>query len=200
MDYELHLTVNTNEVERFKAVCSTLGVKPIVIDLQDRTGNTVFHDVMTSSKFHGPTPMVESKRIADGLKSHNFEVIRCKIEVPPWDPAVPRHPGDLNKGYFESHIRILTNEGRIPELRSLATKHELHVSRNIFKRLENGMIYIMITLRSDGPTVFHFQNYVDTILDILEAHKFVYDKNEVEYVVYDSNKDHDKAWIDAGVS
>ena len=32
MNYEIHITVNTNDVEKFKSDCHSIGVKPIVIE------------------------------------------------------------------------------------------------------------------------------------------------------------------------
>jgi hypothetical protein len=196
--YELHLTVNTKNIEDFKKVCNKLNVKPIVIDLQDKTGNTVFHDVMTSSKYNGYDIEEELIRIKNGLKENNFDTIRVKIETSPFHKSVPNKDNKLavlSNNYFESHIRVLTTKERIEELRKLCY-NKAHVSKNLFKRVEDG-VQILLTIRRDIGVYEDFKIKVDEVVKLLNINKFTTDKIEVEYVLYDSNKSHDSKWIES---
>ena len=96
-----------NAIEYFKKVCKDIGVKPIVIDLENN-GESVMKDVMTSSHIIGnnSTSYEECQRISNYLQVKGFKVIRRKIETVPWHPAAPSELGDKmpEDCYFEAHI------------------------------------------------------------------------------------------------
>jgi len=86
--------------------CESIGVKPIVLDLDINEG--VMKDVMTSSKHFGnnKTAYDECKRISNALREYGYIVVREKIETVPWYPASPKETSDKmpEDCYFESHI------------------------------------------------------------------------------------------------
>lgn len=43
MDFEIHLTVRTNDVEQFKQDCKSIGVKPIVIETENNINKNNFY-------------------------------------------------------------------------------------------------------------------------------------------------------------
>lgn len=184
--YEIHVTVRTNNIPEFQKACYEIGVKAIVIDLQTSTGETVFHDVMTSHKLSGKP---EDWKLSLGIVQYKlermgFKVVRRKVEESPdnKDAAKPI--------YYESHIRVLCNSDRINELRDLARgKKGLHVSRNVFKEG-----YIMLTYR-DTCDLATFKANVYTYVEMLNKANFKHDKLEIESAIYDSNINHDEAWI-----
>jgi len=118
-------------VGAFKEACASLStdkirVKPIILDLQDKEGDNVFIDTMTSSTFMGDnnSAYYEMKRISEGLSSQGFKVIREKIETVPWHPAAPSKvdgnsamPKDC---YFETHFGVRTTDAHLSELREFA--------------------------------------------------------------------------------
>lgn len=189
--YEIHVTVRTNDVDGFRAACDLIGVKPIVIDLQDIKGKTVFHDVMTSSTIEyrgGSEANAKMESIVEELCSLGFEVARAKIESSPSVPGVPL--------YWESHIRVNLANSDLKKLRAFAYTQDVHVSRNIFKKLENDRVYMMLTSRVYiDITRGSFKKKIENILADLILAGFEYDKVEIEKVVYDSNMNHDKSWI-----
>ncbi len=193
--FEIHVTVNTKDIGSFKKICKDIGVKPIILDLQDKTGDTVFYDMMTSSTC-SDDPYVEAVRIKSELVKFGFNPIRLKIESSPSYVNVPNKDNKLQilKGnYFESHIRVITIGDRISELRKLCSD-KAHVSRNIFKRTENG-IQILLTIRNNVGVYEDFKTRVDETVALLHGNNFKTDKVEVEFVLFDSNKNHDSKWI-----
>lgn len=53
LPYEIHLTVESAEVNSFKFTCLKAGVKAVLLDLQDKNGELVMKDLMTSSTHIG---------------------------------------------------------------------------------------------------------------------------------------------------
>ena len=88
--YEIHVTVKMSghqdsypqQIRKFKAVCEGIGVKPIVLDLE----NDGMKDAMTSSHHFGDnrSAYTECMRIASHLEHCGMEVLREKIETVPW--------------------------------------------------------------------------------------------------------------------
>ena len=203
------------DLDLFKEACDDIGVKPIVIDLEINDGSEI-QDVMTSSKHFGDnrTAYEESERISNKLKNWGFKVVRNKIESVPWHPAAPiRTTGEPipNGCYFESHIGVIITPDRKEDLQEFvdglnagctaAGRVELggtaKLSRNFFKKMEDGKFINMITYRNNMTSTKKFQDEVKQIENSLKhwANNFEYEKVEVEYAVYDTNVTHDAKWI-----
>ena len=236
LPYEIHVTVdlensythkhiNEESLNEFKEDCKSIGVKPIVIDLEMKDKSSM-KDVMTSSKFFGDnrTAYEESERIANRLKEMGYDVVRNKIETVPWHPAAPQdkdkdHPlwhGEPipNGCYFESHIGVLVTKETKPDLEELVdflneSIFELSgtakLSKNFFKKTEDGRFVNMLTYRSNMANAKEFEAEVRAIEGIISGkngwsmldgfRSFEYEKVEIEYAVYDTNVTHDAKWI-----
>lgn len=202
LPYEIHVTVRSPDLNAFRAACVALGVKPIVLDLQDRTGTTVLQDVMTSSKGNYDSydeAFNAAVGIAADLQACAFDVVRIKIESVPWHPVAPNGNNGIKMGkgqYFESHIAIYKPSDDT-ELREIQRNlFRLHVSKNVFKTTPFGEI-ILLTYRTSDMTAQEFIEEVDFIRDVLTLHEMAPIKIEKEFCVFDSASDHDKAWITA---
>ena len=236
LPYEIHVTVdlensythkhiNSGSLKDFKEDCRSIGVKPIVIDLEMKDKSSM-KDVMTSSKFFGDnrTAYEESERIAKRLKEMGYEVVRNKIETVPWHPAAPQdddkdHPlwhGEPipNGCYFESHIGVLVTKETKPDLEELVDflnesicefSGTAKLSKNFFKKTEDGRFVNMLTYRSNMVNAKEFEAEVRSIERIIsgdndwdmleEFRSFEYEKVEIEYAIYDTNVTHDAKWI-----
>ena len=236
LPYEIHVTVdlensythkhiNEESLNEFKEDCKSIGVKPIVIDLEMKDKSSM-KDVMTSSKFFGDnrTAYEESERIAKRLKEMGYEVVRNKIETVPWHPAAPQdkdkdHPlwhGEPipNGCYFESHIGVLVTKETKPDLEELVDflnesicefSGTAKLSKNFFKKTEDGRFVNMLTYRSNMANAKEFESEVRAIEKIISGkndwsmldgfRSFEYEKVEIEYAVYDTNVTHDAKWI-----
>ena len=221
----IHKYIHDENLDGFKNDCKDIGVKPIVIDLEINDGS-ILKDVMTSSKFFGDnrTAYEESERIVRELKGMGYKVVRNKIESVPWHPAAPQnkdkdhplwHGQPIPNGcYFESHIGIIISPEEKEDLNELVDflnesicefSGKSKLSRNFFKKSEDGKFVNMLTYRSNMATYKDFESEVRSIEKIISGEndwsllsrfkKFNYEKVEIEYAVYDTNVSHDAKWI-----
>ena len=211
LPYEIHITVKVSvdatppytNIDRFKAACKEVGVKPVVLDLQNRQGITVMDDVMTSSSHFGTNSSAydESSRIVTELEALGYEIVRVKIETVPWHPAAPLDGQPMpNTCYFESHIPIiLTPDVLNNSAYSLrdSLPNAVHLSQNVFKRTDDGHPIVMATYRSDDAGAELFQLNVDSIVDVLHLSGYTTGKAHVEFAIYDTKGSHDLKWINA---
>ncbi len=215
LPFEMHITVNSETIsnDKFKEDCAEIGVKPIVIDLETKSGSII--DVMTSSKHFGDNRSAyeESIRISHELESKGYKVVRRKIETVPWHPAAPRFAtGESipNGCYFESHIGVIIapdEKERLQEfvdgLNSGCTEAGVirlsgtcKLSQNFFKKSKDGSKFVnMLTYRDNMTCKDNFVHDVDGIKWSLEKCGFNFEKVEVEYALYDTNITHDAKWI-----
>lgn len=201
--HEIHITVRCedDQIDRFKKVCKELEVKPIVLDLPTRDGNSM-QDVMTSSHFFGTTTdaIQKAKELDHELQDRQFAVLRQKVETIPWHPHAPQTKTDeIHEGcYFECHIGVIMNTInllRTPErLKTIAGNCGAKMSRNVFKTYDDGQYIQMVTMRTYGSRS-DFDLDLEFLLNSLESNGFEYEKVIREYSIYDTNVQHDIAWI-----
>jgi NTP pyrophosphatase (non-canonical NTP hydrolase) len=200
--YEIHITVNleNDDPYEFKELCREIGVKPIILDLEN-SGETVMKDVMTSSHHYGDLASVneEVERIVYFLEKEFFKVERVKIESVPWHPSAPRE-GDENPEmpkdcYFEAHIGCIITKEQKGDLEVVADTHGAHLSRNRFKNLDNGKFVNMLTHRVYTGTKESFLAELELIKRDLDAIEIDYEKVITEFSIYDTNVNHDSKWL-----
>lgn len=196
--YEIHVTVKRpSDIDKYKMDCQSIQVKPIVLDLENGNGNIT--DVMTSSKFVGDNRGAYEKtmEISSFMRSMGYEVLREKIETIPWHPAAPTKKGEMPKDcYFESHVGVKVNglDNR-DKLTVIAKLHNAHISRNFFKKLDSGEYVLMLTLRDYDSTSELFKEQVDSLLKALSSDNFEYEKEIIEFSIYDTKVSHDFNWL-----
>lgn len=199
--YEIHITVKTDQLEHFKDACLMAGVKPLLLDLQNSEGSSVMQEVMTSSVHVGNNASVytEMFRISNALRERGLKVIREKIETVPWHPAAPsfsdRNPKMPPNCYFEAHLAVLTTEDQLSKLRECAADQECHMSKNIFKKVDESHVKIMVTFRRYEGSSEEFRSMADQIKGQIESQGFIVEKVITEFSVYDSKVSHDAAWL-----
>ena len=194
--YEIHITVKRpSDIEQYKLDCQTVEVKPIVLDLQNDGGSIT--DVMTSSKFYGDNrgAYEKAKEISNFMKAQGYEVLREKIETIPWHPAAPTKKGAMPKNcYFESHVGVRVKDNK-DGLVSIAKNHNAHISRNFFKKLDTGEYVLMLTLRDYDTTYDLFKIEVDSLLSTLKQSCYEYEKDIIEFSIFDTKISHDFNWL-----
>jgi hypothetical protein len=201
--YEIHVTVRNADIPSFKRFCANNGLKPIVLDLQDRTGTTVIQDVMTSERFYGGANPIDaygqSIDTAKKLRDGGFHVVRQKVETAPWHPLVPdtSPPGNtVLDNYFECHIAVSLTPDRMNGLRNLSEILGVHMSRNVFKAHQE-TVTILLTHRDYNTYREAFVKQILNIVGNLKAAEFEVAKTEIEYCLWDSNHLHDREWLGA---
>lgn len=200
--YEIHITVQSvPNGNAFKRWCEELGVKPIMLALQSQS-NGMLTDVMTSSVVVGTLEdaHIESRRIESGLRVHGLCTMRRKIETVPWNPMITETVAGPSN-YFESHIAISVKKysNKLPadtksKLAEVCHSLDLHLSANQFKNDAESVVY-MATLRQFGTTYDDFKDRTNAAIESLEINMYNVIKSVTEYAVWDSNVDHDSAWM-----
>lgn len=200
--YEIHVTVATEDLDSFRGACKILEVKPIILDLQDTGGGTVMVDVMTSSVHVGDnaSAYMEMERISQGLDEMGFQVERSKIETVPWHPAAPHRGEDKmpENCYFESHLAVIVTANTEPKLREIAEDNGAHLSRNVFKRIDEDRYKVMVTARSHTGTYLSFKEWLDLIESAIKREGFEIDRIITEFSVFDTKVSHDSSWVRRG--
>lgn len=206
MWFEIHITINTPNVQRFQEVCEAMGVKPIILLLQMKTGD-VSSEVMTSYKFQSDDAsnaeaIQKMCEQVGELISHDrrFKFVRSKIESSIDHPAAPSAENGLSlEGvqHFETHFEILIkSEQEAERLRSIADAMGVHLSRNRTKEYSESCYVQMCTYRSYTMKKEQFQNLVIQIRDAIHNEGLTLEKSPViEFAVYDSSPKHDDTWL-----
>lgn len=183
MTYEIHLTVECDDIEKFKKDCFSLNVKPIIIDTTDQK------QIMTSSKYRNDIWEEELGRLSDRLEKLNYLILRKKVEIYP--EKIPHK----NFIYYESHFRLkLPKKYNTDQLKDLCESKNFHFSRNLLKS-DTDFNYQMITFRSNSINLDEFIRVIKDMELILDSMEINYDKIEIEECIYDSNQIIDNMWI-----
>jgi NTP pyrophosphatase (non-canonical NTP hydrolase) len=79
--FGIHITVKDAPVEDFKHACKLIGVKPLLLDLQNNSGENVLFDLMTSQVHIGnnTSAYAAMRETSKALTDFGFKVIREKI-------------------------------------------------------------------------------------------------------------------------
>lgn len=198
LPYEIHVTVKIpGNVELFKDICDRIGVKPIVLDLAVQEGKIM--DVMTSSVHYGDnrSAYLEMKRISTELLKNGYIIEREKVETVPWHPAAPTGDGKMPEGcYFEAYINCIVDEDSDRTLKSIikAFVPTVHLSKNYFKKLEDGRFVRMVTLRLNNCNYECFEAKLNDLKNILKSN-IEFNKIVTEFAIYDTKISHDDKWI-----
>jgi hypothetical protein len=97
--------------------------------------------------------------------------------------------------YFESHVAFLIQENEREILKEVAVRNHAHISRNPFKKTEQGIV-VMVTLRDYYVPFCLFKKQVEQLLNDAASIGFTpHKKIEVEFALYDSNTMHDNSWL-----
>ena len=200
--FEIHITVKNAEVNKFIEACQIIGAKPLLLDLQKSTGETALYDLMTSQIHVGDNTSAYNAmcQTSAGLAAHGFEVVREKIETVPWHPAAPSKFDAIvvmpPNSYFESHLAVVIPTYRLNALREhIKTFEGCHISKNIFKKLDDDFVKIMVTLRSYTSAYEDFQDRVKQCFNFIEDGGFKVEDPIVEFSIFDTKVSHDAEWI-----
>jgi len=221
--YEIHVTVDLNndftinrdsgffkysnhnlsddelKIEYFKRICENIGVKPIVLDLENN-GETVMKDVMTSSHYIGnnTSTFLECNRVSSMLENAGLTVVRRKIETVPWHPAAPAEEGDKmpEDCYFEAHVGCTIFDHEEAKLSRVIKDLDVHVSRNFFKKNEDGRLVKMVTMRKYDGLYDDFTYELERLRGRLSANNIDFEKVITEFSIYDTKVSHDYKWLD----
>ena len=208
----IHITVCTKHLyltleeqrEKFIKLCSDMGVKAILIELQSgKPENGKFQ--FQTSKYYKKSfrnVRIDIDKITREFVSQGWIVERQKIEATPClrpglvncpieDHDIKNYP---ESNYFEFHAKILISPDNENTVKGLCKTHDAHLSRNAFKKLEFGD-HRFLTLRIYGVgQKTSFQRF-DRLLNDLDQHLINIIQSQREYAVWDTNVRLDAGWI-----
>lgn len=195
--FEYHVTVETNDIDKFVETCHCLRVKPVVIMLN--SGEHV-KQVMTSNFVMGiyPNNLKSIQELAKKLEMSGFPSCRLKIEARVSSrsksrgiPLTAEQMSVWKDAYFEFHFKVKVDQGGTERLFDLCRRKNGLIAWNGLK--PEGFYLITLRICSGGlPEALsankNFKNY-------LRSNGYTILQNQKEFVVYDSNPDLDKGWI-----
>jgi hypothetical protein len=201
--YEAHVTVSLGRAEHpdaFRALCSRLGVKCVVIELPHGQVQT---QPMTSSYHRGSVQQAarEVANLAGALREAGFAVNRVKMEAVTTNSGVPQSDEEARampaSNYFEFHVKaLLPAEVDVEQLRALCERHDAHLSRNALKKDTDGRQERFLTQRAYGVGRVNAEARFERLLSALEEAGHALGTRLREYSIFDSNARVDAGWID----
>lgn len=182
--YEIHITVDPTDLDKAVRVLTEYegcNVKGLQFMNWTRRGTVI--DAMTSSRHTLPSAFA-AKLLAEYLRAlvegERIEVLRLKVET---DPFHEEDEEDIETScYLETHLPIIGGSGFSPAADGLL------YSRNVFKQNE------WLTLRSEGTFESHAAKCNRTVGRLVNQGFCLAGKPHHEFVIYDSNREHDKDW------
>lgn len=185
--FEIHVTVDSSNIESFKKDCNEIGCKPVLIELDCKEQK--LEQLMTSQKFRGRNWKNEVNNIRNKLINKKYNISRIKVEINPqilFEESIK---------YLESHIRVKINNNQEEILSLLCSKLNFHKSKNKFKKIDKDNYYLMCTYRTYDLNLEKFNFIVNEFKQNLDKFYIKYDKIEIEGCILDTNETLDKNWI-----
>lgn len=188
--FENHITImkdSSDIIDGLQYLAPELGFKVIHI-----AGNNL-DDLMTSARYHGTKSDATNWHfnLIDELKTRGFNVLRHKLEV----QADYADECDTDNNYYEAHVPVLVDSNsNYCRLQIICEYNVAHISRNLFKSVGTSAGIQMVTMRTFGSRSVFETNLAKLIKNLTEYGFNVDDKVEREYVLIDSNLDHDTPW------
>jgi hypothetical protein len=202
--FEAHITLaplQVGEAFKFMHFCQENELKPVQIELS-RGSHTL--QQMTASVHEGTYENVlqEVQGIAQKLRIEGFNVTRIKLEASPFNEGLPENNAETvlhaAENYFEHHLKLLlpADLGKMQTtLEHLCEQHQAHLSRNAFKKRQDGMQERFVTLRHYGLGRQEAYEALHILRSCLEKASFQVLKIISEYCVYDDHVALDSNWL-----
>jgi hypothetical protein len=201
-EFEAHVTVaplGPGGEASFRDACAALGVEPVLIELPVGAGPV---QPMTASRHAGAFADVrrEAEAVAARLAGRGFAVRRLNIVASRFAAGVPAPAGEAAalppNTYFEFHLKLLLDADAPDEtaLAALCDAHGAHLSRDTFKRRDDGKQERFVTLRCHGAGHATAQRDADCLAEALATAGYTVAKRVTEFCVFDSDAGVDDDW------
>ena len=188
MNYEIHITLEVSNTDTFIKHCREIGVKPIVIETENRKEEHSLQ-VMTSSTHEGKDYNIILNNICSELIKRKYKILRKKVEI---QPDEKKH---ISHVYYETHLRLkLEHDFDFNSLKEKCVENKFHLSKNLFKK-EKDFVYQMITFRGSHLPIDRLYLIINRMARELDILNIEYDKIEIEECIFDSNSGIDYTWL-----
>lgn len=200
-EFETHITVclhNRDDLSRLYQWCVNHNLKYLHI-LLDR-GLTASQPMLTRRGRGSLTnELAIATALCQTLKSEGFPAVRLKLEISSANHHVPKSKAEAQQHadrYFEHHIKLLLDSSTaITPLIELVEQQSAHLSRNILQIRHDHYHERFVTQRCVGVGRDEAQQRLQKLLAAIAALGYAAIAVETEFVIYDSNLDLDKGWI-----
>lgn len=185
LPYEIHITIAPGDLPRLKDRVACNGTKILEFENIKSDGSFVV-DAMTSTQIelcHFNNALTFLDQECRALEAIGIQPLRRKIETVPWHPLVENAIiSGRQDYYFETHMKVLGFASDLSECGLL-------VSRNRKTRSK------CATLRTHSTYDEHLKSLYRAVQRMtIDFGIAVIDKVDTEFVIFDNNRDHDKAW------
>lgn len=197
MLFEVHITVDSREIERWKACCQGLGIKPLFIKLSRGKHQ---YQLLSASTFRGNREGADDyvSSLHGQIKSNGFASIRTKLEC-----SLDKIPGGVVPAYFECHIKFpLIKHGR--GIKTSARKTQTAASENLLAcdgslqkwylttrhYFEQGQ-YNRRKMSDENYARYKFEDIGRKVRVFLPVRSI-----DMECVIYDTNPVLDEDWVE----
>jgi hypothetical protein len=199
--FEGHLTVSTQDRDAFLAATAPLGLKTVMVELEDAGSNPHKVHLMTTSWHDGTLNRAQKELgvLAQKLTRQGLEVVRTKVEAALTVEGVPKRDTDAKElpgCYFEHHFLLdypETDPEKSAILRGVCRTHKAYLSRildqNGFRRWVR---YVSLRFRGVGLSTVS-QSLKAFQVDLKRTGRKPL-KSHSEFAVYDSNPSLDAEW------
>ncbi|HYD02860.1 MAG TPA: hypothetical protein VEC16_01030 [Alphaproteobacteria bacterium] len=195
MMFELHVTVNSFEVDRWSKLCEKMEMKPILIFLTKGK-----HPVQLMCTKNFPSSAKEVNLIVEEIKrevkENGFGITRIKLEG-----ALNEKMNDVSfeitnsvPVYTECHTKIKIPSSKRWQVLEIEKHTGLYASRSMLNSDENNEKWFLSN-RKYSDLEFSKQQYVEEFRKIKK--QFPDALMEMECVFIDTNPDIDSGWIEA---
>ena len=194
--FEIHITVDTDNVEQFVKDCKELGVKSVIVQMPTKDGK-LKTDIMTSSVVHSDITTIQKYAFneAKKLKDKGYNVLRVKAEVNANSPLVKTPGLNPDAVYYETHFEFET-KNPIQEyiVKNFCQYSNTYFSYNVNK-CEGDNKVIMLTIRDKKISQEDYFKKVESITSDMKKALLPLIKVQSEFAVFDSNPEHDNPWL-----
>ncbi|MEV4500351.1 hypothetical protein AB0J84_32260, partial [Micromonospora arborensis] len=202
-DFEIHITADGSQAEKLQAFASDHGVKFVHI-LLDR-GASVSQPMLTLTGRGTLTEQQDAvRRWRRELREAGIYPCRAKIEAAPWCTGVPQSDeqaaAEPDGRYYEHHVKLLLPSTAVADqdaLTDLVAPHGARLSRNARREFADGAQERFVNQRCHGVGLATARQQLDELVETLRTAGHQPTTVEQEYVVLDSNHDHDRGWLDS---
>lgn len=196
---ESHITTRNGRRVQWITHCATLGVKPLIIELNDGTQPVQMMCTAGRAATSYPAALDETESLETWFTRKGHCIDRVKIEATLGAGVrydVIQAPAVV---YYEAHIKLPLFDAEIPLLMDTSAAMGLAVSRTLLRPRSDGRTKWFLTDRCSSALSVDDAYVVFSETCALVSAAFCNVTMECEAVLYDSNSSVDDGWTNADI-
>lgn len=184
MNFEVHITVDSEDIDRWKALCEKLALKPLWVQNSRGAHSRQMH---CSADFSGSFLGVKNfvKEWSKDIRDAGFKVVRQKIEC-----GFRKWPSSL---YNECHIKIALPVEENEAVLAFCNEHRISPGWSLLHDVPGERNWYL-TVRDYGLDAGKAQREFRLIIKAVIERFGKIRGAEIETAILDTNKGHDRGW------